>query len=86
MQGNPYRYWYRRTCASKLSITKTTASRRWFFHFYLNTGKPFGALGFLNPDEPPELLLFEPPELFLDSFAAAAAACAAEIVAEVPSP
>lgn len=56
------------------------------FPSHLNTDKPFGALGFLSPDEPPELLLFEPPELFLDSFAAAAAACAAEIVAEVPSP
>ena len=56
------------------------------FPFHLNTGKPFGALGFLSPDEPPELRPFEPLELFLDSFAAAAAACAAEIVAEVPSP
>lgn len=75
-----------RTPALQSYAQKTTASRRWFFHFYLNTEKPFGALGFFSPDEPPELLLFEPPELFLDSFAAAAAACAAEIVAEVPSP
>ena len=56
------------------------------FPSHLNTDRPFGALGFFSPDEPPELLLFEPPELFLDSFAAAAAACVAEIVAEVPSP
>ena len=75
-----------RTPALQSYTQKTTASRRWFFPSHLNTEKPFGALGFLSPDEPPELLLFELPELFLDSFAAAAAACAAEIVAEVPSP
>lgn len=56
------------------------------FSFHLNTDRPFGALGLRSPDEPPEPLPFEPPELFLASFAAAAAACAAEIVAEVPSP
>lgn len=52
-----------RTPALQSYIQKTTASRRWFFHFYLNTGKPFGALGFLNPDEPPLFLL---PELFFE--------------------
>ena len=51
------------TRPSKLSITKTTASRRWFSHFHLNTDKPFGALGFLSPDDPPLFLL---PELFFE--------------------
>lgn len=60
---------------------KKVSLRSPFSPSHLNTGKPFGALSFLSPDEPPELLPFEPPELFLDSFAAAAAACAAEIVA-----
>ena len=68
------------------SKSKRVSLRSPFSHLHLNTGKPFSALGLRSPDEPPEPLPFEPPELFLASFAAAAAACAAEIVAEVPSP
>lgn len=49
------------TRPSKLSITKTTASRRWFSHIYLKVGSFFR---FLSPlqDVPPDLP--EPPDFF----------------------
>lgn len=56
-----------RTSALQSYTQKTTASRRWFFPSHLNTGKPFRALGFLSPDEPPLFLL---PELFFELEAA----------------